>query len=360
MGWLTGFEPATPDTTNRCSNQLSYSHHPGKRRLLNSTGGAPCQCFLKHSCVNAAGDPKHFEISDWISFVFPVRPLFEAIFLTFVRVSLGHGAMNRIENAFAKAKSEGRSAFVSYVCAGDPDRETSLDVCRTLIASGVDVLELGVPFSDPLADGLTNQLAAQRALESGTTREDVFDLVRAIRNENDTVPVVLYTYYNLMFSGGLDAYIAEAKEAGVDGLLFLDLPPEEAEDYMMACEKVGMKTVFLLAPTTPVERVAYIAGFTTGFIYYVSRTGVTGVRDDLADDLKEMVDMIKSNSDKPLVVGFGIHSREQVKAVSDLADGVVVGSAIVNTIKDNLGNRDAILERMGVLVRDLVEGTKTG
>jgi tryptophan synthase alpha chain len=216
-----------------------------------------------------------------------------------------------------------------------------------LIASGVDVLELGVPFSDPLADGLTNQLAAQRALESGTTREDVFDLVRAIRKENDTLPVVLYTYYNLMFSGGLDAYIAEAKEAGVDGLLFLDLHPEEAEDYMMAFEKVGMKTVFLLAPTTPVERVAYIAGFTTGFIYYVSRTGVTGVRDDLADDLKEMVDMIKSNSDKPLVVGFGIHSREQVKAVSDLADGVVVGSAIVNTIKDNLGNRDAILERMG-------------
>ena len=280
--------------------------------------------------------------------------------MTFFRVGLGDWAMNRIDNAFAKAKSEGRSAFVSYVCAGDPDAETSLDVCRTLIASGVDVLEIGVPFSDPLADGLTNQLAAQRALESGTTREDVFDLVRAVRKENDSVPVVFYTYYNLMFSGGLDEYIAEAKEAGVDGLLVLDLPPEEAGDHMAACEKVGMKTVFLLAPTTPPERMGYIAGFATGFIYYVSRTGVTGVRADLADDLKEMVDMIKGYSDKPLVVGFGIHNREQVQAVAHLADGVVVGSAIVNTIKDNLGNRDAILEKMGALVTDLVAGTKIG
>jgi tryptophan synthase alpha chain len=268
--------------------------------------------------------------------------------------------MNRIENAFAKAKSEGRSAFVSYVCAGDPDAETSLDVCRSLIASGVDVLEIGVPFSDPLADGLTNQLAAQRALEAGTTREDVFDLVRAIRKENDSVPVVFYTYYNLMFSGGLDAYIAEAKEAGVDGLLVLDLPPEEATDHLAACEKHGMKTVFLLAPTTPPERVGHIARFATGFIYYVSRTGVTGVREDLADDLSEMVAMIREHSEMPLVVGFGIQNQDQVRAVAELADGVVVGSAIVNTIKDNLGNREAILSKMSSLVTDLVAGTKVG
>lgn len=292
----------------------------------------------------------------WI--VLRLLRLFAANFLTFALAGLLPWAMNRIENAFAKAKSEGRSAFVSYVCAGDPDAATSLEVCRTLIASGVDVLEIGVPFSDPLADGLTNQLAAQRALEAGTTREDVFDLVRAIRQENDSVPIVFYTYYNLMFSGGLDRYIAEAKAAGVDGLLVLDLPPEEAGDHMAACESYGMKTVFLLAPTTPPERVRYIAGFATGFIYYVSRTGVTGVRDDLAGDLKEMVDMIKSHTDKPLVVGFGIHSREQVRAVSELADGVVVGSAIVNTIKENLGDRDAILGKMGALVTDLVAGTQ--
>lgn len=268
--------------------------------------------------------------------------------------------MNRIENAFSKAKAENRSVFVSYVCAGDPNVEASLEICRTLIKSGVDVLEIGVPFSDPLADGLTNQLAAERALEAGTTGEDVFNLVRFLRKENDTVPVVFYTYYNLMFSGGLDAYVAEAKEAGVDGLLVLDLPPEEAEDYMASCERCGMKTVFLLAPTTPEERVKYIAQCATGFVYYVSRTGVTGVRDNLASDLGEMVTMIKRHSDKPLVVGFGIHNRDQVRAVAELADGVVVGSAIVNTIKDNLGDESAMLNRMGELVTDLVEGTKLG
>lgn len=266
--------------------------------------------------------------------------------------------MNRIEAAFSKSKEEGRSAFVAYVCAGDPDVATSLKVCRTLIESGVDVLELGVPFSDPVADGLTNQLAAQRALESGTTQADVFQLVRDVRKENDSVPIVFYTYYNLMFSNGLDQYIADAKAAGVDGLLVLDLPPEEAGEHLESCEKYGMDTVFLIAPTTPPKRVSYIAKHATGFVYYVSRTGVTGVRSDLADDLSEMVAMIREATDKPLVVGFGVSKREQVKAISEVADGVVVGSAIVNTIKDNLGNSDAIVSAMGELVTDLVAGTK--
>ena len=266
--------------------------------------------------------------------------------------------MNRIERAFQNAQSHNRSAFVSYVCAGDPNPATSLEVCRALIRSGVDILEIGVPFSDPLADGLTNQLAAERALEAGTTREDVFDLVRKIREDDEQTPIVFYTYYNLMFSGGLEAYIAEAKEAGVDGLLVLDLPPEEAGDHIEACEKLGMDTVFLLAPTTPEDRVEYIARNATGFIYYVSRTGVTGVRDDLASDLQEMVDMIKRHSDRPLVVGFGIQNPDQVNAVARLADGVVVGSAIVNTIKDNLDDEGKMLVRVESLVTGLVGGTR--
>ena len=266
--------------------------------------------------------------------------------------------MNRIERAFQNAQSQGRSAFVSYVCAGDPNPATSLQVCRALLRSGVDILEIGVPFSDPLADGLTNQLAAQRALEAGTTREDVFDLVRKIREEDEQTPIVFYTYYNLMFSGGLEAYIAEAKEAGVDGLLVLDLPPEEAGDYVEACQKIEMKTVFLLAPTTPEERVEYIAQNATGFIYYVSRTGVTGVREDLASDLQEMVGMIKRHSDNPLVVGFGIQKPDQVNAVARFADGVVVGSAIVNTIKENLEDEGKMLERIESLVTSLVGGTQ--
>ena len=266
--------------------------------------------------------------------------------------------MNRIERAFQNAQSQDRSAFVSYVCAGDPNPATSLQVCRALLRSKVDILEIGVPFSDPLADGLTNQLAAQRALEAGTTREDVFDLVRKIREEDGQTPIVFYTYYNLMFSGGLEAYIAEAKEAGVDGLLVLDLPPEEAGDYVEACRKIEMKTVFLLAPTTPEERVEYIAQNATGFIYYVSRTGVTGVREDLASDLQEMVGMIKRHSDNPLVVGFGIQKPDQVNAVARLADGVVVGSAIVNTIKENLEDEGKMLERIESLVTSLVGGTQ--
>ncbi len=266
--------------------------------------------------------------------------------------------MNRIERAFQNAQSQDRSAFVSYVCAGDPNPAASLQVCRALLRSGVDILEIGVPFSDPLADGLTNQLAAQRALEAGTTREDVFDLVRKIREEDGQTPIVFYTYYNLMFSGGLEAYIAEAKEAGVDGLLVLDLPPEEAGDYVEACRKIEMKTVFLLAPTTPEERVEYIAQNATGFIYYVSRTGVTGVREDLASDLQEMVGMIKRHSDNPLVVGFGIQKPDQVNAVALLADGVVVGSAIVNTIKENLEDEGKMLERIESLVTSLVGGTQ--
>ena len=266
--------------------------------------------------------------------------------------------MNRIERAFQNAQSQDRSAFVSYVCAGDPNPATSLQVCRALLRSKVDILEIGVPFSDPLADGLTNQLAAQRALEAGTTREDVFDLVRKIREEDGQTPIVFYTYYNLMFSGGLEAYIAEAKEAGVDGLLVLDLPPEEAGDYVEACRKIEMKTVFLLAPTTPEERVEYIAQNATGFIYYVSRTGVTGVREDLASDLQEMVGMIKRHSDNPIVVGFGIQKPDQVNAVARLADGVVVGSAIVNTIKENLEDEGKMLERIESLVTSLVGGTQ--
>jgi len=265
-------------------------------------------------------------------------------------------AMSRIDSRFSQAKEQGRGAFVAYVCACDPDFETSLDVCRTLLDSKVDVLELGVPFSDPLADGLTNQLAAERALASGATQEDVFGLVRELRKVESEVPIVFYAYYNLMFSNGLDGYIKTAKEAGVDGLLVLDLPPEEAGEYMSSCKKHGMQTVFLIAPTTPSKRIEYIAQMATGFVYYVSRTGVTGIREDLAPDLKERVALIRKATDKPLVVGFGVSKREQVRSVCELADGVVVGSAIVNTIKENLGDTRAITFGMSGLLAELTLG----
>jgi tryptophan synthase alpha chain len=267
--------------------------------------------------------------------------------------------MSRIQQAFARAREENRAAFVAYVCAGDPDFDTSLALCRSLVNSGVDILELGVPFSDPLADGLTNQLAAQRALESGMTASRVFELVRKIR-EFSQAPIVFYTYYNLVFSNGVDAYVKAAKEAGVDGILTLDLPPEEAGDVRAACAKHGVETVFIIAPTSPDERIAKIAAAATGFLYYVSREGVTGVRDQVATNIPQMMARIRAQTKLPAVVGFGISTRAQVAEVAQHADGVVVGSALVNIVRDHLNDRTKIAPMMAQRAADLSAGVKRG
>ncbi|MGH7943443.1 MAG: tryptophan synthase subunit alpha [Opitutaceae bacterium] len=265
--------------------------------------------------------------------------------------------MSRIQQAFARARAGNRAAFVAYVCAGDPDFDTSLAVCRALLANGVDILELGVPFSDPLADGLTNQLAAQRALESGMTASRVFELVKRVREFSDA-PIVFYTYYNLVFANGVDAYVRAAKSAGVDGILTLDLPPEEAGEVAAACKAHGVETVFIIAPTSPDERIARIAGVTTGFIYYVSREGVTGVRDQVAGNIPEAVARIRARTSLPMVVGFGIGTRAQVAEVAAHADGVVVGSALVNCIRDHLGDRAKIPTVIGARAADLSAGVR--
>lgn len=265
--------------------------------------------------------------------------------------------MSRIQQAFARARAENRAAFVAYVCAGDPDFDTSLEVCRALLANGVDILELGVPFSDPLADGLTNQLAAQRALESGMTASRVFELVQRIR-EFSQAPIIFYTYYNLVFANGVDAYARAAKSAGVDGILTLDLPPEEAGEMSAACKAHGLDTVFIIAPTTPDERIAKIAAATTGFLYYVSREGVTGVRDQVAGNIPQAVARIRAQTKLPMVVGFGIGSRAQVAEVAAHADGVVVGSALVNVVRDHLADRAKIGPAIAARSADLAAGTK--
>jgi tryptophan synthase alpha chain len=266
--------------------------------------------------------------------------------------------MDRIANAFSRARAENRAAFVAYLCAGDPDFDNSLAACRALIESGIDVLELGVPFSDPLADGLTNQLAAQRALAGGMTAARVFELVRRIRDFAPHTPIVFYTYYNLVFSNGVDAYVSDAKAAGVDGMLTLDLPPEEAADVQAACAQHGIKTVFIVAPTTPEARLAKIGAAATGFIYYVSREGVTGVRDSVASNIPEALAAIKRHTGLPVVVGFGIGQRSHVAEVAAHADGVVVGSALVNVIRDNLADRAQIAPALARRATDLVAGTR--
>jgi len=264
--------------------------------------------------------------------------------------------MPRIKDAFARAAAQKRAAFVAYLCAGDPDFDTSLAACRAVIAAGADILELGVPFSDPLADGLTNQLAAQRALRSGMTAARVFELVGRIR-ESSEVPIVFYTYYNLVFSNGVDAYVKAASAAGVDGLLILDLPPEEASEAQAACARHGVDTVCVVAPTTPDSRLPRIAAAATGFIYYVSREGVTGVRGDLAGGIPEAVARIRAHTSLPVAVGFGISTRAQVSQVSALADGVVVGSALVNIIRDGLEALGDIGPALRGRVSDLCLGT---
>jgi tryptophan synthase alpha chain len=265
--------------------------------------------------------------------------------------------MSRLQHAFARARAENRAAFVAYVCAGDPDFETSLEVCRALVGNGVDILELGVPFSDPLADGLTNQLAAQRALEGGMTAARVFELVRRVR-EFSQVPIVFYTYYNLVFANGVEAYVRAAKAAGVDGILTLDLPPEEAAEVSAACRAHAVETVLIIAPTTPDARIATIAAATTGFIYYVSREGVTGVRDQVAGNIPQAVARIRARTALPMVVGFGIGTRAQVAEVAAHADGVVVGSALVNCVRDHLADRARIAPAIAARAADLSAGVR--
>jgi tryptophan synthase alpha chain len=264
--------------------------------------------------------------------------------------------MPRIKDTFARCRERNRAAFVAYLCAGDPDFDTSLAACRAVVDAGADILELGVPFSDPLADGLTNQLAAQRALESGMTVSRVFELVSKVRQASG-IPIVLYTYYNLVFSNGVGNFLRAAAGAGVDGMLTLDLPPEEAAETASASRTCGVDTVCIVAPTTPDSRLPRIAKAATGFIYYVSREGVTGVRDQLAGGIPEAMARIRACSPLPIAVGFGISNRSQVAQVAAHADGVVVGSALVNVIRDSLGARAGIAPNLSRLVADLVAGT---
>jgi len=273
---------------------------------------------------------------------------------------MGTDQPDRIAATFDRgslARRGRRSAFVSYSCAGDPDGPTSLAVLDALVAAGVDVLEIGMPFSDPLADGPTNQAAAERALRSGFHGDDGLELVASVRERHPDTPLVLYTYYNLLFARGLEEYLRAAAAAGVDAILVLDLPPEEAEgEYLEACRRHGIRTVFIVAPTTPPERIARITAVTTGFVYYVSREGVTGERSEQAEGVGEAVEAIRAHTDRPVVVGFGISTREQVAATAAQADGVVVGSAIVRRVAGLAGEDAGRMEAFRAEVAGLVAG----
>ena len=249
--------------------------------------------------------------------------------------------MNRIDQRFAQLRAAQQKGFVVYIGAGDPTLEATRQLALAFDKAGVDVLELGVPFSDPLADGLVNQLAAQRGLESGTTPKKVLETVTAIRRESQ-VPIVLYIYFNLIHKQGLKYFIDDAAKAGVDGLLVLDLPPEESENYEALMAAAGLCNIYLIAPTTPEERMELIAKRARGFIYYVSREGVTGMQSKVSDTIASMTAKIRAHTKLPIAVGFGISNPEQAKLVAQHAEAIVVGSAIVQQIAEHGHSADLV------------------
>ncbi len=251
---------------------------------------------------------------------------------------------NRIDRLFRKLDSLGRNALVAYVAAGDPDFDSSIKVVDSLVEGGIDILELGIPFSDPLADGIVNQLAAQRALDSGMTPTKVLQLIRVVRGKYPDLPIVIYTYLNLVACARVFRdFCNEAVECGADALLLLDLLPDDGKEYKKVADECGIGLVSLVAPTTPESRLETICSFATGFIYYVSQEGVTGERNEFASGVAEQVKAIKSHTDLPVVVGFGISKPEHVKAaVSSGVDGVVVGSAIVKRVESYAKNEGTV------------------
>jgi tryptophan synthase alpha chain len=253
--------------------------------------------------------------------------------------------MNRIDKTFKRLRVQKRKAFIPYVMAGDPSLERTRETVLLLERSGADIVELGIPFSDPLADGPTIQRAAERALEAGVTLRKVIGLVRDLRQQSQ-MPVVLMTYYNPVFKYGVEGFVKDAAGAGVDGVIIPDLPPEEAGELLRYAGGAHLATIFLVAPTSTEERIRKIVRASAGFIYYVSMTGITGSQLSLDSSMRESLSTIRRITKKPVAVGFGVSTPEEAKAVSESADGVIIGSAIVKKLHESP-------ESIGVFVTEL-------
>ena len=260
--------------------------------------------------------------------------------------------MTRIDDTFARLKAEGKKAFVSYIMAGDPAYDLSLEVMKGLPAAGVDIIELGLPFTDPMADGPAIQLAASRALEAGMTLRKTLDMAAAFREGDSTTPIVLMGYYNPIYAMGVEAFLVAAKAAGVDGLIIVDLPPEEDEELCLPAQAAGLNFIRLATPTTDEKRLPKVLQNTSGFVYYVSITGITGAAEAEASAVAPEVARIKAATDLPVVVGFGIKTPERARAIAEIADGAVVGSAIVQVLAEG----KPASEVLG-FVKSLADGT---
>ncbi|MCK0096453.1 tryptophan synthase subunit alpha [Yoonia sp. F2084L] len=263
--------------------------------------------------------------------------------------------MSRIDAKFAQLRGEGKKAFVAYVMAGDPDYETGLEIVKGLPGAGVDIIELGMPFTDPMADGTTIQLAGQRALEAGQDLEKTLQYARELRKTDDTTPIVMMGYYNPIYSRGVDTFLTDAKAAGIDGLIIVDLPPEEDDELCIPAQKMGLNFIRLATPTTDNKRLPTVLQNTSGFVYYVSVTGITGTAEAQAGDVGPEVARIKSQTDLPVIVGFGIKTPDAAEGIAKIADGAVVGSAIV----EKIGAGESVSEVLA-FVKTLADGTHRG
>ena len=258
--------------------------------------------------------------------------------------------LNRIEKKFKDLQRRKKKAFIAFITCGEPDLKTTKDLVIQFERAGVDIVELGVPFSDPLADGVTIQESSQRALKKGVTLKKIFQTVSSIRKFSQ-IPIALMSYYNPIFHFGEKEFIIQAKRLGVDGLIIPDLPPEEAEILLREAKAKHLSTIFFLSPTTTKSRLKKIVQASTGFIYYVSLTGVTGIRKNLSDDIIPNVRLAKRYTPKPICVGFGISNPNQIKSVSSIADGVIVGSAIIKEIVKNDRKKDLVNNVVGYVQR---------
>lgn len=265
--------------------------------------------------------------------------------------------MNRIEQRFAHLRDKGETAFIPFVTGGDPTLDQTEAIVYALEQAGADVIELGVPFSDPVGDGPVIQDATLRALEKGTTPSKIFELVKKIRQKSE-VPILIFTYFNPILAHGVENFARHVAEAGADGVLCVDLPPEEADEHKAALDKHGLSSVFLTAPTTSDSRLDSVARQCSGFVYYVSRLGVTGEQAALEEHLKENVHRIKHHTELPVAVGFGISTPDHARDVAGIADGVVVGSAIVRLIGE-LGDAPDTAEKVGAFAKELADAAKS-
>ncbi len=261
----------------------------------------------------------------------------------------------RIKKTFEKKGKK----LVTFTTGGDPNLETCFEILKTIINNNIDIVEIGMPFSDPMADGPTIQESSRRSIENGTTINDIFELVKKIRLLNNEIPIILMGYYNSIFNMGIEKFTLKCVQVGVDGLIIVDLQPEEDSDLFIKTKEHNIDLIRLITPTTDKDRLKTILNNASGFLYYVTVTGITGQNSANLKELETSIELIRSESNLPIIAGFGIKTRQDVENISAFTDGVVVGSSVVNIIKDNISNKKNILNKIDLFTKDLKRGTRS-